>query len=148
MFESMSAQAHAVQAAVERAEDGGEAIAAVIRETVRGFASRLDDFRLAFLQAQLVKPGTVRFTPEQFARLRPLNEMAYGGATKRVAAEWKSKRGRVRIDPRLLVFLAHASALGILTMKGLVESVDDPLIYSDEQLIEGLAQIFEAAAQP
>jgi hypothetical protein len=136
MFGSMSAQTHAVHDAVENASDGGEAIAT------------LDDFRLAFLQAQLVRPGSVRFTPEQFARLRPLNDLAYGGASKLVAEQWKTRRGRVRIEPRLLVFLAHASALGILTMKGLVESLGDPLVYSDEQLIEGLAQIFEAAAQP
>jgi len=30
----------------------------------------------------------------------------------------------------------------------LVESVGDPLLYSDDQLIEGFAQIFAAAAAP
>jgi hypothetical protein len=29
-------------------------------------------------------------------------------------------------------------------MKGMVESMDDPLVYSDEQLIEGFAQVFSA----
>jgi len=38
--------------------------------------------------------------------------------------------------------------MGMLTMKGMVESVGDPLLYSDEQLIEGFARIFEAAAAP
>jgi AcrR family transcriptional regulator len=148
MFGSFSAQACAIQTGVENARDGGEALAAIIRETVKLYADHLDDFRLAFLQTQLVKPGTVRFTPEQFAKIRPLNDLTYGAASKRVAEEWKAKRGRARVEPRLLVFLAHAAALGVLTMKGLVESVDDPLIYSDDQLIEGLAQIFQAAAQP
>ena len=36
----------------------------------------------------------------------------------------------------------------MLTMKGMVESVDDPLKYSDEQLIEGFARVFAAAAEP
>lgn len=148
MFGSFSAQAHAVDAAVQKARDGSEALAAVIREMVNLFRDQLDDFRLAFLQPQLIKSGTMRITPEQFAKIRPLNELTYGGATKRVAEEWKTKRGRVRIEPRLLVFLAQASALGILTMKGLVESFDDPLLYSDEQLVEGLAAVFQAAARP
>ena len=32
--------------------------------------------------------------------------------------------------------------------EGLVETFGDPLLYSDEQLIEGFAQIFEAASAP
>jgi hypothetical protein len=31
-------------------------------------------------------------------------------------------------------------------MKGMVEGVGDPLRYSDEELIEGLAKVFAAAA--
>ena len=47
-----------------------------------------------------------------------------------------------------MAFLAYLAAIGLLTMKGMVESLDDPLLYSDEQLIEGFARIFEAAAAP
>jgi hypothetical protein len=47
-----------------------------------------------------------------------------------------------------MAFLASVAAIGLLTMKGMVESVGDPLLYSDEQLIEGLARVFEAAAAP
>ena len=148
MFGSISMQVDAVHAAVESAKNGGEAISALIRETLRTFSTRLDDFRLAYLQAQLVKPGSVRFTPEQFAKLRPLNERLLAGTTKRLTDERKASRGRAHVEPRLLTFLAYTAALGVLTMKGLVESVGDPLVYSDEQLIEGLASIFDAAASP
>lgn len=47
-----------------------------------------------------------------------------------------------------MVFLANVAALGILTMKGLVESFGVPLLYSDEQLIDALARVFDAAAAP
>jgi len=47
-----------------------------------------------------------------------------------------------------MAFLAYLSAIGLLTMKGMVESLDDPLAYSDEQLVEGFARIFAAAAAP
>ena len=43
---------------------------------------------------------------------------------------------------------ALGMALGVLTMKGLVESFDDPLRYSDDELIDALARVFEAAARP
>jgi len=47
-----------------------------------------------------------------------------------------------------MAFLAYLAAIGMLTMKGMVESVGDPLLYSDDQLIEGFARVFEAAAAP
>jgi hypothetical protein len=90
----------------------------------------------------------VEIGAEQLARLRPLNDLAYAGATKKLAEDWKHGRGRARVEPRLMAFLANVAAIGLLTIKGMVESVDDPLLYSDEQLVDGLARIFEAAAAP
>jgi AcrR family transcriptional regulator len=148
IFGAHNAQAHAIHDAVAEAETGGEALRAIIRESVKLFAANMDDFRLAFLQAQVARPGTLRHTPEDFARIRPLNELAYAGATKLITEQWRRARGRARVEPRLMAFLAQAAAIGVLTMKGMVESVDDPLRYTDEQLIEGLARIFEAAAAP
>ncbi|MGC4092643.1 MAG: helix-turn-helix domain-containing protein [Polyangiaceae bacterium] len=146
MFGVFDTQTMAIQNAVAKATTGPEALRALIGETVRSFAGQLDDFRLAFLHSQVVKPGTVRLTPDQFQRLRPLNDRMYGGATKLVAADAERKRGRTVIEPRLMAFLASTAALGLLTMKGLVESFGDPLLYSDETLIDGLARVFEAAA--
>ena len=47
-----------------------------------------------------------------------------------------------------MAFLAYLAAIGLLTMKGMVESLQDPLAYSDDQLVEGFARIFEAATAP
>ena len=47
-----------------------------------------------------------------------------------------------------MAFLAYLAAIGLLTMKGVVESLEDPLVYSDDQLIKGFARVFEAAAAP
>jgi len=145
IYTAIERQAQAVHDGVAQAKDGGEALAAIVRESVRFFGSRLDDFRLAFLLVQV--SGGAKFGPDQFAKLRPLNNLAYGGAAKILTEERATKRGRARVEPRMLAFLASLSAIGLLTMKGLVESVDDPLIYTDEQLIEGFAQVFAAAAE-
>ena len=38
---------------------------------------RLDDFRLAFMFGQVARAGAVRWNAEQFARLRPLDDLWY-----------------------------------------------------------------------
>jgi AcrR family transcriptional regulator len=148
IFGAVEAESRAIHDAVAKTSGGGEALSALIRETVRTFAARMDDFRLTFMHGQVAGSSAVRFGAEQFARIRPLNELAYAGATAALAREWKHSRGRAGVEPRLMVFLANVAAVGVLTMKGMVENLGDPLAYSDEQLIEGLARIFEAAAAP
>lgn len=139
VFSTLEGQAKAVQAAVANAESGGEALAAIVRETVQAYASKMDDFRLAFMFGQVAGTAGVQWSPEQFARIRPLNEMILGGADALIA---KAKPDGGKVEPRLLAFLAYVSALGLLTMKGMVESLGDPLIYHDEELIDGFAQLF------
>lgn len=167
VFGTMEAQARAVHDAVDQAGDGAEALRAIIGETVKAFAPRMDDFRLAFLHGQVAGPGAVHVDEQQLARVRPLNELWFAGAAKKLADERRKRPGsgagrapapgrasapapapgRARVEPRLLAFLAYLSAIGMLTMKGMVESVDDPLVYSDDQLVEGLARVFAAAAR-
>ena len=140
VFATYEAQAKAVEAAVEKAADGGEALRAIVRETLAAFAANLDDFRLAFLFGQVAGSGAVKLSAEQLARVRPLNDLLLKGATQRLKAA-----GALPAEPRLMAFLAFASALGVLTMKGMVESMNDPLAYTDDQLVDGLASVFEAA---
>jgi AcrR family transcriptional regulator len=148
VFRTVEAQSRAVHEAVGQAKDGGDALRAIIRETVRSLATHLDDFRLAFMHGQVAGPGAVKIDEAQLQRLRPLNELAFAGAAKLLGEERRRRASRARVEPRLMAFLANMAAIGLLTMKGMVESVGDPLLYSDEQLIEGFARIFEAAAAP
>ena len=79
VFGALEGQAQAVHDAVEKAKDGGEALRAIVRETVHAFAPRLDDFRLAFLFGQVAGAGAVHWNAEQFGRLRPLNDLCLAG---------------------------------------------------------------------
>jgi AcrR family transcriptional regulator len=146
IFGALQSQARAVHDAVEQARDGAEALGAIVRESVRAFSSRLDDFRLAYLHGQVAGQGSVHFDKQQFARIRPLNELWFAGAAKKLAEDRSRRRGRARVEPRLLAFLAYLAAVGLLTVKGAVESVKDPLLYSDADLVEGFARVFSAAA--
>ncbi len=145
VFASVQAHAQQVRDAVAATRDGTAALRALIATLVQGYARELDDFRLDFLHGQVAGPGSVQVDAEQFARIRPLNDLMLAGATGKLA---QAGRNRAGLDPRLLAFLAQLSAVGLLTMKGMVENVDDPLLYSDAQLIDGLAAVFAAAAEP
>lgn len=145
VFGTYESHARAIHDAVEETADGGDALRAIIRETVAYFGPRLDDFRLAYMFGQVAGAGAMVWNAEQFARLRPLNDLILAGAAARLREERKG-RGRHAVEPRLAAFLAYLAAVGLLTVKGMVEKVDDPLLYSDDELAEGLARIFAAGA--
>lgn len=146
VFGALEGHAEAVAEAVGEVESGGEMLGAIVRETAHAFAPRLDDFRLAFLFGQVAGAGAIHWTDEQLARIRPLNEQLLARATQTLADERGRRLPRAAVEPRLLAFLAYLAAVGLLTMKGMVEHVQDPLVYSDEDLIEGFARVFAAAA--
>jgi AcrR family transcriptional regulator len=144
VFRIHEREAKAIHDAVDAAEDGRAALAALIGTTVERYAERMEDFRLAFLHGQVAGARGMRMRPEYFARIRPLNELTYGAAERKLASGRDGDRSPV--SARRLVFLAHLAAIGLLTVKGMVESVDDPLLYSDRQLVADLTKIFEQAA--
>ncbi len=146
VFSVFARHAEGLEKAVDKAVDGPEALKAIVGQTVHEFADRLDDFRLSFLHGQLSAPGTVQVMGEQLERIRPLNDRFYAGATGKLASA--DIPNRAGLPPRMLAFLAHAAAIGILTFKGMVESVGDPLIYSDDQLADAMGAVFAAAAEP
>jgi len=148
VFGNLQSQAQAVHDAVEKTATGADALGTIVRESVKVFAPRLDDFRLAYLHGQVAGQGGVHFDELQLARIRPLNDLWFSGAAKRLAEERRKRPARAKVEPRLLAFLAWLAGIGLLTMKGMVESQDDPLVYTDEQLVEGFARVFAAAATP
>ena len=148
LFEALHAElrseAEAIAEAVERTESGSEALRALIETVLGHYGKRMDAFRLAYLYGQVAGPATVRPTPEMFEKVRPINDLIYGSVQRKLEADGGAQR--TRPHPRRLAFLAHMATIGLLTMKGMVEAYDDPLIHSDADLLEDLAQALEAAA--
>jgi AcrR family transcriptional regulator len=146
VFAALRLHAERVQTAVEATDTGPAALGAVIRHTVEAYSGQMDDFRLAFLLGQVSSSTHMQLSGEQLTRIRPLNDMLLAGATRLLAEGKSTGQESGKVEPRLLSFLAFLSAIGLLTMKGLVESQGDPLLYSDDQLIEALSAIFARAA--
>lgn len=145
VYRHMVAEAEAVRTAVEATDDGAEALRALTAATIGYYAPRLDAFRLVYLHGQVT--GTIVKGEEMLRRVRPLNEQLYGAAQVRL--ERDQARGRLRGDahPRRLAFLAHMAAVGLLTMKGLVEGAGDPLVHHDVDLVAELGAAFASAAR-
>jgi hypothetical protein len=82
-------------------------------------------------------------TEKELVRLRPSNDLLYGGAETKLIADQAAGRFPADRDPRRFVFTAHTAVMGLLTMKAMTESANDPLVHSDEDLIDDLCQTFQ-----
>jgi AcrR family transcriptional regulator len=146
VFRHMAAEAQAVHDAVEAADDGAAALEAIIRTTVSIYGRRIDLFRLVYLHGQM-SSGAIVKDEAMLARVRPLNDLLYGAAEAKLRHDHRQGTIRREVHPRRLAFLAHTAALGLLTMKGLVEGASDPLAHRDADLIDELSRVFVNATR-
>jgi len=134
-----------VQAAVERTESGTDAVEQLMRTVFDRYRDRLELFTLYFKMG----PGgdfEKVLGPEELERIRPVNDMLYGGAEARLRADQRTGAFPRRRDPRRFAFTAHTAVIGLLNMKAIAASADDPLIHSDDDLIADLCATFRDAA--
>ena len=138
-------EADAIAEAVEKTDSGGEALHALIQTSVEHYSKRLDSFRLAYLYGQVAGSDAPKPTADMLDHVRPINDLVYGSVERKLEADGPA--GTSSFHARRLAFLAHMAAVGLLTMKGMVEAADDPLIHSDADLVKELSEIFELAAR-
>ena len=134
-----------VQAAVERTDNGADAVEQLMRTVFDRYRDRLELFVLHYKMG----PGG-EFVgvvgPEELERLRPINDMLYGGAAARLRADQRRGGFPKQRDPRRFAFTAHTAVLGLLNMKAIAAAANDPLIHSDKDLIDDLCTTFRDAA--
>ena len=145
IYLGLESHAEAVGEAIANAATGADAVAALIRASADHYGARLDQFRLAYLVPQVGTGAATPFTPDMLARLRPFNERMYGAVARKIREDQKAGRVAPSIDGRRLAFLAHTAVLGMLTVEGLVELLDEaPLIHSRYAMVEDLVRTFTA----
>ena len=134
-----------VQSAVDTTESGADAIERLMRSVFDRYRDRLELFVLFFKMG----PGgdfEGVIGPEELERIRPVNDMLYAGAEKRLRSDQRKGGFPKKRDPRRFAFTAHMAVIGLLNMKAIAASADDPLIHSDEDLIDDLCTTFRDAA--
>ena len=134
-----------VKAAVEVTESGADAVEALMRTVFDRYRDRLELFVLFFKMG----PGgdfEGIMGPEELERIRPINDMLYGGAEARLRADQRTGGFPKKRGPRRFAFSAHMAVIGLLNMKAIAASAKDPLIHGDEDMIEDLCTTFRDAA--
>lgn len=134
-----------VQAVADTAASGAEAVEQLMRTVFARYRNRLDLFTLAYQRQSAQALGNL-VGPDEFARIRPVNDMLYAGAEALLRADQRAGTFPKKRHPRRFVFTAHLAVIGLLNMKAIVDASNDPLIYSDDELIDDLCQTFRDAA--
>jgi len=134
-----------VQAAVEETESGADAVEQLMRTVFNRYRDRLELFVLFFKMG----PGGEFegiIGPKELERIRPINDMLYGGAEARLRADQRNGGFPKKRDPRRYAFTAHMAVIGLLNMKAIAASAKDPLIHSDKDMIDDMCTTFRDAA--
>jgi AcrR family transcriptional regulator len=134
-----------VQAAVESAKNGVDAVERLMRTVFARYRDRLELFVLFF---KMGPGGDFQgiLGANELERIRPINDMLYGGAEARLRADQSTGGFPENRDPRRFAFTAHMAVIGLLNMMAIAASADDPLIHSNEDLIDDLCTTFRDAA--
>jgi AcrR family transcriptional regulator len=134
-----------VQAAVEKTESGADAVEQLMRTVFNRYRDRLELFVLFFKMG----PGGEFegiIGPKELERIRPINDLLYGGTEARLRADQRTGGFPKKRDPRRYAFTAHMAVIGLLNMKAIAASAKDPLIHSDEDMIDDMCTTFRDAA--
>jgi AcrR family transcriptional regulator len=138
-------EATEVQAAVDETESGADAVEQLMRTVFNRYRDRLELFMLYYKMG----PGGEFegiMGPEELERIRPVNDMLYGGAEARLCADQRTGGFPKERDARRFAFTAHMAVIGLLNMKAIAAAAKDPLIHSDDDLIDDLCTTFRDAA--
>lgn len=135
-----------VQAAVELTESGADAIEAIMRTIFNRYRDQLDLFMFCY---RLAPTGelSVPVGPQELERIRPINDMLYAGAEKRLRAGLRAGRFSKKRDARRFAFTAHTAAIGVLNMIAMVSAHADPLVHSDDDLIDDICKTYRNTAE-
>jgi len=131
--------------AVESVDSGSSSLSTLIRAFYDHYINSLDAFRTVYCQSQL-HPAAQLGMDQGMVRdeINPRIQHLFNSLEARLAGSSRSKPKRERL--RRLAYVAWTSALGLVTMLGVADAVDDPLLHSDEDLLKTLSTVFDQAA--
>ena len=130
--------------AIEKVDSGKRSLGTLIRAFYKHYRSRLDAFRFVYCQSQLYGGAGAELDPATIQKdINPRTRHLFDVLEARIADSSASKSKRNRM--RKLAFTAWVSALGLLTMLGVADAVNDPLVHSDEDLLDVMSSVFDGA---
>ena len=134
-----------VEAAVDATDNGADAVEQLMRTVFDRYRDRLELFMLHYK----LGPGGEfegHVGPDELERIHPINDMLYAGVEARLRSDQRTGGFPRNRDPRRFAFTAHMAVVGLLNMKAIAASAQDPLIHTDDDLIDDLCRTFRDAA--
>ncbi|RLA27164.1 MAG: hypothetical protein DRQ63_06520 [Gammaproteobacteria bacterium] len=131
--------------AIEDVDSGRKTLGTLIRAFYNHYIGRLDAFRFVYCQSQLYSGNAAELDQDTIQKeINPRTRHLFDVLESRIADSTASKSQRIRM--RKLAFTAWVSALGLVTMLGVADAVNDPLVHSDEDLLDTMSSVFDGAA--
>ena len=131
--------------AIEEVDSGHKSLGTLIRAFYNHYIGRLDAFRFVYCQSQLYRGSGAELDQDTIQKeINPSTRHLFDVLEARIVDSSASNSQRKRM--RKLAFTAWVSALGLVTMLGVADAVNDPLVHSDEDLLEAMSSVFDDAA--
>ena len=144
MLQLLDDEVETLIAAVEAADASENALATLIRAYYDHYIANLNVFRAIYCQTQLQSAARLSLDEQTLHdEINPRTQRLFDVLEQRLAGRTRSAAKRERL--RRLAYTAWTSALGLVTMLGIADALDDPLIHSDEDLLDTLSAVFGAA---
>ena len=135
----------ALIAAVERPDSTEGTLGTLIRAFYEHYINNLDAFRIVYCQSQLYSPKSLGIDRQTLREeINPRTRQLFDVLERQISSSDMSKKERKRM--RQLAFSAWTSALGLMTMLGVANATQDPLVHSDQELLNTLSGVFDQAA--
>jgi AcrR family transcriptional regulator len=132
-------------AAIDGVDSARDALSTVIKAFYRHYSGRLNAFRLVYCQSQLYRAPELGLGMDTIRdEINPRTRHLFDVLEDRISSDSANRAEREQI--RQLAFSAWLAALGLMTMLGIADANDDPLIHSDARLLETLSGVFDDAA--
>jgi len=140
----LDAEIEALLKAINSRKSDEKILGVLIRAFYSHYADNLDAFRTVYCQSQLYSsPSTALDEITLREEIHPRTRLLFDVLEERIAGKAATNVQRRRA--RQLAFTAWTSALGLLTMLGVADAADDPIVHSDKALLKTLSDVFDAA---
>ena len=131
-------------AAIEGSDSAEKTLGTLIRAYHKHYIERLDAFRTVYCQSQLYTSGKAAIDKATLREeIHPRTRHLFDLLEDRISKA--SANNTERRHMRQLAYSAWMSALGLMTMLGVAEANNDPLVHTDQELLNILAAVFDEA---
>lgn len=133
-----------VLTAIDKTPRNAGILGTLIRAFYRHYIHQLPAFRAVYCQIQIMPLSQMGMDEKTISeKVNPETRHLFDEIEKRLCVPGTKPAQRRQL--RRLAFSAWLSALGLITMLSITDAANDPLVHSDADLLDTLAQTFDTA---